>query len=269
MLSEQASNAAQFFGEDPRGPKLISYLMNLSGTLRKEQDENLIEIQRLQETIRHIREAIASQQSHARRSDFRQQVDLRGLLNETLLVNEALQKQCGIKVTIHMPELPLLELNRSRIAQVLVNLEKNALLSMQSVPGRDHELTVEVAVMGQDTLVIEVRDTGTGFTPEIHERLFGQGFTTRKEGSGLGLHYCVNVIREMGGDITAHSDGPGTGALFRITIPRAVPTNPQGATSASESFSAEVFSETACSPDKSSPSHNEPVISGRFQEQYA
>lgn len=268
LLSEQASNAAQFFTEDPRGPRLISYLMTLSGTLRKEQDENLIEIQRLQETIRHIREAIASQQSHARRSDFRQQVDLRGLLNETLLVNEALQKQCGIKVTIHMPELPLLELNRSRIAQVLVNLEKNALLSMQAVPGRDHELTVEVAVTGQDTLVIEVRDTGTGFTPEIHERLFGQGFTTRKEGSGLGLHYCVNVIREMGGDITAHSAGLGTGATFRITIPRAVPTTLQSASATAEISSSEDISDTASSFNKSSSSHTEPVISGRFQEQY-
>ena len=269
LLSEQAPNAAQFFSEDPRGPKLISYLMTLSGTLRKEQDENFNELQRLQETIRHIREAIASQQSHARKSDFRQQVDLRGLLNETLLVNEALQKHCGIKVTVNMPELPLLELNRSRVAQVLVNLEKNALLSMQSVPGRDHELTVEVAIVGQDTLGIEVRDTGTGFTPEIHERLFGQGFTTRKEGSGLGLHYCVNVIREMGGDITAHSEGPGTGATFRITIPRVIEATLQSFTASAENSASEAVHEIASSFVKSSSLHKEPVISGRFQEQSA
>jgi two-component system NtrC family sensor kinase len=91
-----------------------------------------------------------------------------------------------------------------------------------------------VAVSKTDTLQIEVRDTGTGFTSEIHERLFGQGFTTRKEGSGLGLHYCVNVIREMGGDITAHSEGPGTGATFKITIPRAVPATLQSFTAATE-----------------------------------
>lgn len=268
LLSEQASNAVQFFSEDPRGPKLISYLVTLTGALQKEQAENLNELQRLQETIRHIRDAIASQQSHARKSDFRQRVDLRALLNETLLVNEALQKQCGIIVTINMPELPLLELNRSRVAQVLVNLEKNALLSMQSVPGRSHELTLNVAVPEAGTLQIEVRDTGTGFTPEIHERLFGQGFTTRKEGSGLGLHYCVNVIREMGGDITAHSEGPGKGATFTITIPRAVPTTSQSLMIASEISTSEAVHETASSFVKSSSLHKEPVISGRFQEQY-
>jgi signal transduction histidine kinase len=268
LLSEQASNAVHFFSEDPRGPKLISYLITLTGALQKEQTENLSELQRLQETIRHIREAIASQQSHARKSDFRQRVDLRALLNETLLVNEALQKQCGITVTINMPELPLLELNRSRVAQVLVNLEKNALLSMQSVPGRNHELTLNVAVLETDMLQIEVRDTGTGFTPEIHERLFGQGFTTRKEGSGLGLHYCVNVIREMGGDITAHSEGLGTGATFRITIPRAVPAASQCFTVATENSTSEAVNEIASSSVKSSLLHKEPVISGRFQEQY-
>ncbi len=269
LLSDQASNAVHFFSEDPRGPKLINYLVTVTGTLQKEQAENLSELQRLQETIRHIRDAIASQQSHARKSDFRQRVDLRALLNETLLVNEALQKQCGVSVTINMPELPLLELNRSRVAQVLVNLEKNALLSMQSVPERNHVLTVNVAVLETDLLQIEVRDTGTGFTPEIHERLFGQGFTTRKEGSGLGLHYCVNVIREMGGDITAYSDGPGTGARFQITIPRAVPEMIKSSAANTETSASEVVDKTASSFSSSSSSHNEPVISGRFQEQYA
>ena len=269
LLSDQASNAVHFFSEDPRGPKLINYLVTVTGTLQKEQAENLSELQRLQETIRHIRDAIASQQSHARKSDFRQRVDLRALLNETLLVNEALQKQCGVSVTINMPELPLLELNRSRVAQVLVNLEKNALLSMQSVPERNHVLTINVAVLETDLLQIEVRDTGTGFTPEIHERLFGQGFTTRKEGSGLGLHYCVNVIREMGGDITAYSDGPGTGARFQITIPRAVPEMIKSSAANTETSASEVVDKTASSFSSSSSSHNEPVISGRFQEQYA
>jgi sensor domain CHASE-containing protein len=266
LLSDQASNAVHFFSEDPRGPKLINYLVTVAGALQKEQAENLSELQRLQETIHHIRDAIASQQSHARKSDFRQRVDLRALLNETLLVNEALQKQCGITAITNMPELPLLKLNRSRVAQVLVNLEKNALLSMQSVPERNHVLTINVAVLETDLLQIEVRDTGTGFTPEVHERLFGQGFTTRKEGSGLGLHYCVNVIREMGGDITAYSDGPGTGARFQITIPRAVPETIKSSAANTETSASEVVDKTASS---FSSSDNEPVIPGKFQEQYA
>lgn len=222
LLAEQAPNAAHFFSQDPRGPKLVHYLVSLNNTLQRERCENLEEIRRLHDTIRHIRDAIASQQGHARRSDFRQRVDLISLIEESLLLNAAVQQQTGAQVKIIAGDLPEFHLNRSRLAQVLVNLEKNAMLSMQSVPGREHVLEIAVDVFADDSLQISFRDTGVGFTSEVQNRLFAQGFTTRAEGSGQGLHYCSNVVREMGGEISAESDGPGLGAVFVITIPRAV-----------------------------------------------
>jgi signal transduction histidine kinase len=222
MLSEQAANAADFFRNDPRGPKLIHYLVSLNDTLQKERCENLEEARRLQETIRHIRDAIASQQDHARRSDFRQRVNLMEVLEESLLVNAPLRQQMGVRVEINASELPDVSLNKSRVVQVLVNLQKNAVLSMQTVPEDLRRMAITVTVLAKGTIEISVQDSGIGLTPEIKERLFAQRFTTRTDGSGLGLHYCANVVREMGGEITAESDGPGTGATFRFTIPRAV-----------------------------------------------
>jgi signal transduction histidine kinase len=224
MLTEQAPRAAQFFSQDARGPKLIHYLASLNNNLQRERCENLEEVQRLRATINHIRDTIASQQSHARLSDFRQRVNLSELLQETLLVNAPLRQKAGVQVEISSSFPPDADVyvNRSRISQVLVNLQKNALLSMQSVPDREHVLTIAIDVINSDTLEIEIRDTGIGFTSEVRDRLFSQGFTTRKSGSGLGLHYCINVLREMGGDISAYSDGPSLGASFRITVPRAI-----------------------------------------------
>ena len=163
-----------------------------------------------------------TQQNHARQSDFRQRVDLLAVLKESLLVNGPLHQQTGARVKIVAAELPEFLLNRSRMAQVLVNLEKNALLAMLPVTDRERELVIAIDILANDTLQITIRDTGIGFTPEIKERLFTQGFTTRTDGSGHGLHYCINVIHEMGGEISAESAGPGTGATFGITIPRAV-----------------------------------------------
>ena len=222
MLAEQASQAARFFSEDPRGPKLVNYLISLNDTLQRERCENLEELRRLQETIRHIRDAIASQQNHARLSDFRQRVDLLELLEESLLVNVTLRQETGVRVELTTPEVADVYVNRSRVAQVLVNLERNALLSMQAVPRDDHLLTIIVSVHHPDTLEFLIQDTGSGFTPDVHRRMFAQGFTTRRDGSGQGLHYCANAIREMGGEISAESEGPGCGAAFRFTIPRAV-----------------------------------------------
>jgi signal transduction histidine kinase len=234
LLSEQAPRAAEFFSQDPRGPKLVNYLIALNGTLQKERSDNLAEVRRLQETIRHIRDTIASQQEYARHSDFRQRVDLRELIDETLLVNAPLQHQAGVQVQIEAEAFPEVLINRSRVSQVLVNIQKNAILSMQSLKGHHHVMTIELAIDIEGALLIRISDTGQGFTPEVKARLFAQGFTTRSSGSGVGLHYCANVIREMGGEITAESDGPGLGARFQIRIPRAVRALPAGEFSASD-----------------------------------
>lgn len=240
LLSEQAPRAAEFFSQDPRGPKLVNYLIALNGTLQKERSENLAEVRRLQETIRHIRDTIASQQEYARHSDFRQRVDLKELIDETLLVNAPLQHQAGVQVEIEAETLPEVFVNRSRVSQVLVNIQKNAILSMQSLKGRPHVMTIELTLDIEGALIIRISDTGQGFTPEVKARLFAQGFTTRSSGSGVGLHYCANVLREMGGEITADSDGPGLGARFQIRIPRAVRVLPSGEFSATDQIQPSV-----------------------------
>ena len=98
LLREQAPRAAEFFGQDPRGAKLIDYLVNLNDTLRQEYSGNQAEVVRLRETIRHIRGAIAEQQTYAGRSDFRQEVDLSALLDEVLRLNQEQLRAAEIQV---------------------------------------------------------------------------------------------------------------------------------------------------------------------------
>ncbi len=66
---------------------------------------------------------------------------------------------------------------------------------------------------------ISVIDNGVGIPPENLERIFAHGFTTKKYGHGFGLHGSVLAAKEMGGTLTAHSDGPGMGATFTLELP--------------------------------------------------
>jgi signal transduction histidine kinase len=66
---------------------------------------------------------------------------------------------------------------------------------------------------------IEVADNGIGIEPEQMARLFQQGFTTRKNGHGLGLHGAALAAKEMAGALTAHSEGRGKGATFVLELP--------------------------------------------------
>jgi signal transduction histidine kinase len=223
LLHEQAPRAVEFFGQDPRGPKLIDYLVNLNDTLQQERSGNQAEVVRLQETVRHIRDAIAAQQMFAGRSDFRQEVDLSTLVEDVLRLSLEQLRVAEIQVDVDLPPLPELQLNKSKITQVLVNLVRNAIQSMQDQPSDNRRLTIAASAIEEDGIEIVVGDTGMGFGEDVRAKLFMHGFTTKPEGNGFGLHYCANAVREADGNITAQSSGPGQGALFRIRLPHVMP----------------------------------------------
>ena len=62
-------------------------------------------------------------------------------------------------------------------------------------------------------------DNGVGIPPENLTRVFSHGFTTRKGGHGFGLHSGANAAKEMGGQLTAQSEGTGKGATFTLELP--------------------------------------------------
>ncbi len=223
LLRAQSTRAGEFFGQDPRGPKLIDYLLNLNDTLKEEHVQNIAEVARLRDTVRHIRDAIAVQQNYAGRSNFRQEVNLELLIKDALRINEELIHSTEVQVALEIPPLPELQLNKSKMTQVLVNLVRNAVQAMQATPSDNRRLEIKVRRVIDSGVEIEIVDTGTGFDDVTRAKLFTHGFTTKPEGNGFGLHYCANAIREADGHIAAQSDGPGKGATFRIRMPHVLP----------------------------------------------
>jgi signal transduction histidine kinase len=66
---------------------------------------------------------------------------------------------------------------------------------------------------------VEVIDSGSGISNENLTRIFVHGFTTREDGHGFGLHSSANAAREMGGSLTASSEGLNKGATFTLLLP--------------------------------------------------
>jgi len=58
-----------------------------------------------------------------------------------------------------------------------------------------------------------------GIPPENLTKIFIHGFTTKEDGHGFGLHGSALAAKELGGSLTAHSDGPGQGATFTLDLP--------------------------------------------------
>jgi signal transduction histidine kinase len=104
--------------------------------------------------------------------------------------------------------------DRDQMQQVLLNLCHNA-VQAASKPGR---VSVR-AYPSPPWAVIEITDTGTGFTPDALERAFSPFFTTKPEGTGLGLSIVKRLVEEQGGDVGARNlDGGGACVWVRLPL---------------------------------------------------
>ena len=108
---------------------------------------------------------------------------------------------------------------RHRMEQVVLNLLVNALQALGSREQRDARITVQSGIDGQMAF-LRVEDTGCGMAPQVRERMFEPFFTTKPigEGTGMGLSFCANVVRKLGGDIYVESE-VGKGSAFTVKLP--------------------------------------------------
>jgi signal transduction histidine kinase len=127
------------------------------------------------------------------------------------------------RLVLRLPgSAPVVLADGVRLAQVFENLLSNA--SKYTDPGG--EIAVEVDDT-DDAVRIRVRDTGVGLPPDQLERvfeLFTQVASSRDRaqgGLGIGLSLVRQLVELHGGTVSASSDGPGRGACFVVTLPRA------------------------------------------------
>jgi signal transduction histidine kinase len=120
------------------------------------------------------------------------------------------------EVELHLPDALEVVVDAERVERVVENLIINALEAMGAKPGK---LTVEAGRAGDDQVFINVADTGAGMSAEfVRTKLFQPFATTKKQGLGLGLYTCREVIEAHGGRIDVESK-QGSGTCFRIVLP--------------------------------------------------
>jgi PAS domain S-box-containing protein len=147
-------------------------------------------------------------------------VDINRLIERVLLLVSSRLAKLRIRTQRHLAaNLPALQGRPNALIQVLLNLVINAIEAMPN--GGTLRLSTVVereAASHTASLRIDVADTGSGIEPEAQERIFDAFFTTRKEGSGLGLFVSQQIINDHGGTLSVVSQ-PGKGTTFTIHIP--------------------------------------------------
>ncbi|MGE4242633.1 sensor histidine kinase [Ramlibacter sp.] len=169
-------------------------------------------------SVDHIKKVVATQQAYAGSSLLTEQVAPGELVEDALRIANASSPGGSIDVVRDIANTPPVQLDKTRALQILVNLVDNARQAMAAPRIAKRKLTVRVDAENS-RLRFRVTDSGCGIESADLARIFSHGFTTRAGGHGFGLHSCALAAREMGGNLTAHSDGPETGATFTLDLP--------------------------------------------------
>ena len=219
LLREHSADLGAFLTSDPRGKLLPGYLAQLADHLAQERQSVLVELESLRKNIEHIKDIVAMQQSYAKLSGVAETVKVIDLIEDALRMNSGALTRHEVQVVRKFGDrLPEIIVDRHKVLQILVNLIRNAKYACDE-SGRNDKQMILRAVNGDGRIKISVADNGVGIPKENLTRIFNHGFTTRKDGHGFGLHSGALAAREMGGSLNAHSEGPGLGACFTLSLP--------------------------------------------------
>ncbi|MCK6186485.1 DAHL domain-containing protein [Pseudomonas sp. EYE_354] len=226
LINEHQSDLGTFLTEDEKGKLLPGYLNQLVEAIAVEQQGMADELAQLSKSVDHIKDIVSTQQSYAGASALKEPVHISALMEDALRMNAGALSRHNVTVVKEYGQVPEVLADKHRLLLIMVNLISNAKYAMSNLSDRPRQMTLRVQTLEDNTLQISVKDEGEGIPAENMTRIFTHGFTTRKEGHGFGLHSCALAAVEMNGQLSAHSDGPGQGAIFTLTMPLTLAGSP-------------------------------------------
>jgi signal transduction histidine kinase len=140
--------------------------------------------------------------------------DLNKMVIECCRIANEMAEQRGVKIeTYPSPSLPTINFDSAAMERALLNLISNA---VQASP-KAGVVMVRTNMEGREA-VITIADEGPGIPLEIRKKIFSSFFTTKKEGTGLGLPIALKIVKAHGGSIMVTDNGE-KGMIFKVSLP--------------------------------------------------
>lgn len=220
FLGEELSRLRQITTDGVPAPRLSELRECLAqlDQLASEIDEGATRVARIVADLG----SFGQQPVEIRNGNVRQALDWALRVSRTAITQHA-------TIRLELQPVPEVRGDEGRLGQVFLNLLLNAAHALRNGDPATHELAVATHVEAADeaggaTVVVTVRDTGTGMSEEVRERIFDPFFTTKPigMGTGLGLSVCHGIVQELGGSIGVTSQ-LGEGSVFEVRLPAAEP----------------------------------------------
>ncbi len=218
-LIEQHADEPNFLSENEKGKRIPEYLAMISEELSKDQRDIESELESTKRHLQHVKTIVSMQQEYATANCVIERVDVADVLEDAIGMSSGSLERHRITLVRDFEPGVVVMLDKHRVMQILVNLIRNAKHAVQEIDLIERIIKIGVSQFDDQSVSIAITDNGVGISAENMVNLFNHGFTTKKTGHGFGLHSGANSAKELGGSLTAHSDGPGKGATFKLTLP--------------------------------------------------
>jgi signal transduction histidine kinase len=216
LLAEHRDALGEFLNGNARGRLLPEYLSTLGAQLQKDASELQAEMGAIADHVRYLREIVQTQQSAARSAGAAELVSVRELVEAAIALRS--QELRGAHITRDIPALPEVLTDRYKLLQIIINFVANACDAVSEQQTGEQRIIVRAREIDEQ-IEIAVEDSGVGIAAQLLPRVWEFGFTTKARGHGFGLHSSAVAAQQLGGTVSAASDGPGQGARFAVRIP--------------------------------------------------
>jgi signal transduction histidine kinase len=136
-----------------------------------------------------------------------------------LLRDEAIQYKVTVRAEL-AESIPQITGDRVQLQQVMLNLIMNSIEAMKEVDGK-RELIIKAQRTENDQLLVSVSDNGVGLPQQQADQVFDAFFTTKPQGTGMGLSISRSIVESHGGRLWAANNSP-RGAIFHFNLPAKV-----------------------------------------------
>lgn len=214
---EEQKNAITIAIGEAKADAVIKILTGIEQTQTKNQQETASSIAEQLKIISNIEDILNIQRKYisGHESIERKPANLKSIINDSLSMLFASINETAVNVSVNIADdLPLIKGDRTKLMQLMLNLVKNSIEAMDE-KSSEKNITIN-AYREANQLVLQVKDTGSGFDRTVADKLFNKGFTTKSNGMGQSLYNCKTIVESHEGTINISSDGLGKGAVTTI-----------------------------------------------------
>ena len=147
----------------------------------------------------------------------RELVDVNEVIREMIALLHGEASRYSVSVRAELSDLPQVTADRVQLQQVLMNLMINGIDAMKDIEGR-RDLLICSQRAEDGLLMVSVSDTGVGLPPQQADQIFSAFFSTKPQGTGMGLRISRSIVESHGGRLWAADNSP-RGASFHVTLP--------------------------------------------------